>query len=153
MFTFENNKTEKQNITQNILKSLPEWFGLEESNAQYVKDVLGMPFIKIELDNQVIGFCALKVENKHHLNMHVLGIKKEYHRMGIGKKLLEFIDRYVKENHYRYLSVLTLSSKNPNKEYQQTREFYLANGFIELMELPTLWDEFNPAVLLIKDYM
>ena len=35
---------EKKSITQNILKALPEWFGIPESMEEYIQDSAGKPF-------------------------------------------------------------------------------------------------------------
>jgi GNAT superfamily N-acetyltransferase len=151
MFELITDIKKKQQITEEILNDLPEWFGLPDSNKQYIKDVCDLIFIGIVEDSKYIGFCALKEENSKHLNMHVLGLMKSYHGNGIGTKMIQFIETFSRENDYNYLSVLTLSSASCDVNYGLTRKFYLKNGFHEFMELPTLWDESNPAVLMIKD--
>ena len=148
-FRIIDDSTLKGEIASDILLDLPEWFGLPESTRKYIDEVKSMLFIAI-YDKEYIGFCALKHETDEHINMHIVGIKKEFHNSGIGTKLISFIEAYMTEYNYKYLSVLTLSSKRSNKEYDITRRFYLKNGFKEFMELPTLWDSNNPAVLLLK---
>ncbi len=148
-FRIINDRDLKAEIASNVLSDLPEWFGLPESLKNYIDEVKGMLFIAIQI-NDYIGFCALKHESDEHINIHVTGIKKEYHSKGIGTEMMAFIENYISEKKYKYISVLTLSSKKVNKEYDITRKFYMKNGFKEFMELPTLWDSNNPAVLLIK---
>ncbi|MEK6774859.1 MAG: hypothetical protein AABY64_13025 [Bdellovibrionota bacterium] len=51
----------------------------------------------------------------------------------------------------KFLTVKTLSESRPNKEYNQTRNFYLKVGFTPLEEFKTLWGDANPCVLLVKN--
>jgi coenzyme F420-0:L-glutamate ligase/coenzyme F420-1:gamma-L-glutamate ligase len=47
--------------------------------------------------------------------------------------------------------VKTLGPSRPDREYGRTRAFYEALGFVALEELHDLWDEDNPALILLKD--
>ena len=44
----------------------------------------------------------------------------------------------------------TLSPSSPDENSHAHRDFYLAEGFTPLEEFPHLWDEWNPALQLIK---
>ena len=50
----------------------------------------------------------------------------------------------------RFLSVKTLASEHPDLNYAMTRRFYEAAGFIPLEVFPTLWEEGNPCLLMIR---
>lgn len=52
--------TDKGPICENILRSLPKWFGIESAIVDYVKDVQTMPMLAATLDSEVIGFLSLK---------------------------------------------------------------------------------------------
>jgi hypothetical protein len=49
----------------------------------------------------------------------------------------------------RFLLVKTLSPREPDPNYAQTRAFYLAMGFEPLTDLD-LWGPENPALLMIR---
>lgn len=83
------NKNEREKICMEILEALPEWFEIPESRLSYAKESRKLPFFAdIENDN-VRGFIAMKETSHYTVEICVMGVKKEYHRMGIGSKLFE----------------------------------------------------------------
>ena len=78
-----------------------------------------------------------------------MGIKKCYHRQGIGLSLYKEFETYALKCHYRFLQVKTVA-EGKYVNYDQTIKFYRQLGFIELEIFPTLWDEWNPCLILIK---
>ena len=58
----------KQKICEEVLKDLPEWFGIDEATAYYIKEVAKYPFIAVYTDNKAIGFYSLREENKDTLS-------------------------------------------------------------------------------------
>lgn len=77
-----------------------------------------------------------------------MGVLKEYHRQGIGRKLFEEAKRNVKNKGYSFIQVKTVK-KGCYKEYDKTNEFYVSLGFKELEVFPTLWDENIPCQIYI----
>lgn len=53
-----------------------------------------------------------------------MGITKEYHKIGIGRQLIEKSVVYSRENGYKLLMVKTLGESHQDKHYKKTREFY-----------------------------
>ncbi len=145
---FENNL--KQEICKDILRDLPEWFGIEESTREYIDTVVKYPFIAFYDGDEAVGFYSLREENAHTLDMYVLGVKKKYHNSGVGTKLQNFVFEYAKEKGYKQCIVLTLSSKHKDPGYALTRKFYHKMGFIDLYETDKIWDEFNPTLIMVK---
>jgi len=43
-----------------------------------------------------------------------------------------------------------LPESQESKNYEKTRFFYLAQGFKPIEVFPTIWDEDNPRLLVIK---
>lgn len=79
----------KESITNSILKSLPDWFGIPEAIEEYGVDSGGKPFF-CAFDGEVpIGFLYLKETGHHTVELAVMGVLREYHRQGIGRKLLK----------------------------------------------------------------
>lgn len=141
---------EKQSICRDVLKDLPKWFGIEESTQHYIDSVVDFPFIAYYLKDEPVGFYSLREENKHTLDMYVVGVKKKYHNEGIGTKLQEYAFEYARNNDYKQCIVLTLSSKHKDPCYALTRKFYYKMGFIDLYESDKIWDEFNPTLIMVK---
>jgi len=85
---------EKSSICNEVLRALPSWFGMEEGIVGYVKEVKTMPFFSAYDDGKVIGFVAIKSHGDYTAEVCVMGILKEYHRKGIGKKLIDICVNY-----------------------------------------------------------
>ena len=86
---------------------------------------------------------------------HVQAANYWTHRFGTngGNVLLAHCDRaeeLLAAENRSYMTVKTLSSSRPDEYYDRTRGFYLSIGFQPLEEFPTLWNEANPCLLMIK---
>lgn len=140
---------EKEKISREILNDLPEWFGMPESTEEYITDSQDKPFIACFMDNEAVGFVVLNSTSVNCADIFVMGIKKKYHRMGIGTKLNDAYEKLAKKLGYTYTQVKTVQSGH-YKEYDITNNFYKSVGYKELEVFPTLWDEWNPCQVYIK---
>lgn len=145
-----NEAKEKSAICNEILRALPDWFGIEESIKEYVHDVKDMIFYAAYESNKPVGFTAIKRHNEYTSEVYVMGILKEYHRQGIGRELIKVAEAYCIEQGMKLLSVKTLADTVENIAYANTRKFYARQGFIPLEVFPDLWDMANPCIMLIK---
>lgn len=137
-------------ICDELLRSLPLWFGIESAIRQYVLDVERMPTFVAYSRERSIGFVSLNLHNKWTAEIHVMAIHPEFHRRGIGRNLLAVSQDYLRERGYEFLSVKTISPSSQSKEYEITRRFYLSLGFRPVEEFKTIWGEANPCLLMIK---
>ena len=137
-------------ICAEILATLPHWFGIPESNAAYKRDVEHMPMFAAVEDGRLLGFLALKVHTPHAVEIHVMGVRPEHHRSGLGRALVTRAEEWVRARGARFFTVKTLSSTDPDPGYAKTRAFYASMGFVEIEEFGTLWNPDNPAVMLAK---
>ena len=80
---------EKQRIARAILEALPDWFGIEESREEYIKDSAELPLFAAFDGEKPIGFLCLKETGKETVELHVMGVLQEYHRKGTGRALFE----------------------------------------------------------------
>lgn len=142
-------KKEKKKIAREILTNLPEWFGLPESTEEYINESKDKPFIASFVDGEVAGFVVLNETSEDCAEIFVMGIKKEFHRMGIGRMLNEEYETMAKKMGYTYSQVKTVK-KGRYEEYDITNSFYMAMGYKELECFPTLWDEWNPCQVYVK---
>ncbi|MEM7125534.1 MAG: GNAT family N-acetyltransferase [Chloroflexota bacterium] len=133
-----------------VLRDLPNWFGIEEATKHYIQEIDTLPTFLACQGDEVVGFLSLKSHNSHSAEVYVMGIKKDRHRRGIGKKLLHEAEAHLQAQEVEYLQAKTLSNSHPDEGYAKTRAFYQAVGFRPLEELPTLWGEENPCLLMIK---
>jgi ribosomal protein S18 acetylase RimI-like enzyme len=133
-----------------ILRSLRPWFGIEEANAQYLRDIETLPTFLAEVDGGVVGFLTIREHSEYAAEIHIIGVRPEMHRRGVGRALLLEAERYLRERGIEYLQVKTLSASHPDEGYARTRAFYEAVGFRPLEELPDLWGPANPCLLMVK---
>jgi GNAT superfamily N-acetyltransferase len=142
--------TGKASLLEPVLRALPDWFGIEESIQNYLRDMDVMPTFIAREGKEILGFLTVKKHFENSAELIVMGVYPEMHRQGAGKKLLEKAEDYFRSQGVEFLHVKTLSSTHPDPFYKKTREFYTAMGFQPLLELPTLWDRNNPCLILIK---
>lgn len=141
---------EKSRICDQILHALPNWFGIESSIVDYVNDVPSMIFFAAMEGSYSIGFAALKIHNPYTCEVYIMGIQAEYHRQGIGQKLILACETHCKASGAEFLTVKTLDEARADPYYEKTRKFYLSMGFRPLEVFPTLWDISNPCLLMAK---
>jgi GNAT superfamily N-acetyltransferase len=136
---------ERSRLCASILRDLPDWFGIEEATAAYIRDVVELPTFRVGDD----AFLSLKVHTPQAAEVYVMGVRRERHGQGLGTALLGAAENYLREQGVEYLQVKTLGPSYPDEGYAATRTFYLARGFVPLEELHDLW-EHNPCLLLVK---
>ena len=140
--------TEKQMISRIILEALPDWFGISEAREQYIKESADQPFFAAYDLEKPIGFLCLKETGKETVELCVMGVLKDYHRKGIGRKLFEHARKNAKQAGYSFIQVKTVQMGR-YAEYDDTNRFYQSLGFKEFEVFPTLWDEWNPCQIYV----
>ena len=135
-------------IARTILESLPDWFGIPEATEEYIADSKGRPFFCAYADDVPVGFLYLKETGRHTVELAVMGVLKEYHRQGVGRKLFAEAKNEEKRLGYSFIQVKTVQIGRYDI-YDDTNRFYLSLGFRELEVFPTLWDECNPCQIYI----
>jgi coenzyme F420-0:L-glutamate ligase/coenzyme F420-1:gamma-L-glutamate ligase len=139
---------ERSRIAEAVLRDLPEWFGIEAATAAYIEAAATLPTFAVEPD---LGFLCVKQHTPRAAELYVMGVRREHHRRGIGRALVAHAESWCRARGIRYFQVKTLGPSNSSPGYDATRAFYEARGFVALEELPGLWDEDNPALILVKD--
>lgn len=90
----------------------------------------------------------LKGTGNATVELYVMGILKEFHRKGIGRRLFHHAKEVASEKGYSFIQVKTVQM-GKYEEYNRTNKFYLSLGFKEFEVFPTLWDEWNPCQIYI----
>lgn len=139
-----------------ILRALTDWFGIESALVQYIKDVAELPtFLAVESgsdgEGALVGFLAVREHFPTAAEIHVMGVRPEHHGRGIGRALVTAAGAWLRDRGVRLLQVKTVGpSRTDDTAYAKTRAFYQAVGFLPLEEIPTLWNERNPCLILVK---
>ena len=138
------------NLCAPILRSLPQWFGIESATQHYIEAIDELPTFTAILGSESVGFLSLKLHYANAAEIYVMGVDARFHRQGSGRALVAAAEKYLRNAGVEYLQVKTLSPTHPDPHYALTRQFYTAMGFHPLEEFPTLWGEANPCLLLVK---
>lgn len=139
---------EKKIIARCVLEALPDWFGIPESVEEYIQGSADRVFFCAYEEDRPVGFLYLKQTGKDTAELAVMGVLKEYHRKGIGKKLFEAAKDAASQAGYSFLQVKTVRM-GKYEMYDKTNLFYLSLGFKEFEMFPTLWDENNPCQIYV----
>ena len=140
--------SDKRSIARAILEALPDWFGIPEATEEYIADCDGKPFFCAYDGEMPVGFLYLKETGRHTVELAVMGVLKEFHRQGVGRKLFMEAKNEAKRLGYSFIQVKTVQMGRYDI-YDDTNRFYLSLGFKELEVFPTLWDECNPCQIYI----
>ena len=133
-----------------LIAALPEWFGLPESNAAYLRNLGLLPSWVALLDGQVVGAITLEQHFPSSFEVHFMAVRPEHHRRGIGRALLDHVESEACARGGRWLHVKTLAPSDPDPHYADTRRFYEAMGFTPLFESSAFWGPENPTLVLVR---
>jgi ribosomal protein S18 acetylase RimI-like enzyme len=133
-----------------ILATVPHWFGVPESNEGFRRVADHSPTLVAMDSEHAVGFVTVVRHSPHAAELHVMAVRPEVHRNGIGRTLVTAAEDRLRSEGVEFLQVKTLSASAADEPYLRTLAFYTALGFRVLEEMPSLWDADNPAVLLVK---
>ena len=139
---------EKQAVARKVLEALTDWFGIKESREEYISGCANWKFFAAKEDDEAVGFLCLKETGKATVELAVMGVLKDYHRIGIGRQLVEKAIETARSQGYEFLQVKTVKM-GMYEDYDRTNLFYISCGFKELEVFPLLWDEANPCQIYI----
>ncbi len=145
-----NEKAEKSRICKGIIESLPNWFGLDSANIEYIDNSADTDFYTAYMFEKEVGFFSIISHFPQTSEIYVCGILQDFHRQGIGRKLLHAVEEDLRKKKKKFLTVKTLSTSHPDKGYAKTREFYKACGFVPVEEFKELWGKENPCLFMVK---
>jgi GNAT superfamily N-acetyltransferase len=133
-----------------LVAALPEWFGIPESNAGYLRDLQRLPSWVARRGDDLVGAATLRVHSRDSLEISFMAVRPACHRQGIGRCMVAHLEGEARRQGGRWLHVKTLAASHPDPFYARTRAFYVALGFAPHFESDALWGPRNPAVVLVK---
>lgn len=135
---------------EQILRALPDWFGIEQSLLDYVRDVDRYETFGVVRGGVLLAFLCLRPHGELAAEVQVMAVEPEARRGGLGRALLHEAERRLRSRGVPLLQVKTLGPSHACDAYAQTRRFYRALGFLPLEETTALWGETNPTLILVK---
>ena len=142
-------RTGEHVVCDQILRGLPNWFGIEDAIVSYVRDLQTMETWVAEASGALVGFLTINHHNEYSAEIHVMAVAAEYQGRGCGRQLVEFAEHVLRSSSVEFLEVKTLSPSRPSTYYERTRGFYEHMGFKPLEE-NQLWGEHNPCLIMVK---
>ncbi len=140
-----------------LLATVPEWFGIAESNLGYVEAARHLPtyLARPRLPDQLasgtnpVGVLLAARHFPGAAEIHLMAVTRSRHRHGVGRALVSALERDLVADGVRLLQVKTSGPSDPDPGYAKTRLFYEAMGFAPLEELADLWPT-NPCLIMVK---
>ncbi|HWB67325.1 MAG TPA: GNAT family N-acetyltransferase [Mycobacteriales bacterium] len=135
-----------------LLDRLPDWFGIPESNDEYVAAAATMTsyLARTGTPPDVVGVLLIERHFPDTAEVHLMAVDPTIHRRGVGRQLLDAAEADLLPDGVRLLEVKTLGPSRPHDGYAATREFYRAMGFLPLEERDDIWDPGNPCLIMVK---
>jgi len=90
------------------LASLPARFAAPDANAACRETAERSPTIVAEADGTAIGLAVLSRHSPEAAELTLLAVRPEWHRQGVGRRLVELAERVLVEEGVEYLQVKTL---------------------------------------------
>ncbi len=138
-----------QTITRIAFKKYMENTGLgtmdalEETIEDIIEDIRSKEVFVAFIDDVPVGTIRLKINPDNTGYISRFGVNTEYHNIGIGKSLINLIDKLVESKGIKRVTLHTAS------KYKDLIRFYYGRGFyIE----STSCDRGYVRALLVKEY-
>src|SRR4051794_10666608 len=90
-----------------LLARLPEWFGIDEANRRYVEEARTLPTVVAVTDGSVVGAFLTRRHFPVSAEIELLAVRRDLHRHGIGRRLVETVEAELRASGARLLHVKT----------------------------------------------
>ena len=132
-----------------LLRDLPEWFGIEESNRGDVASAHETPMIVAVHEGRVVGACLVRQHSGVAAEIELLAVERSQHRRGIGRQLVAALIDDLRDRGVAVLQVKTRGPSAPSEEYERTRAFYEALGFLPREERTDISGPENRCLIMV----
>lgn len=140
-----------------LLRSLPDWFGVESAIVEYVVKAHELPTYLAwpARESPALGSespVGVLLAARHFpesAEIYLMAVEPAMHRRGIGRALAEALEGDLIADGVELLQVKTLGPSRPDVGYDRTRQFYARMGFRPLEEIHDLWPG-NPCLIMVK---
>lgn len=134
-----------------LLATVPEWFGQPEANADYIEAARAKETWTVRDGDggPVVGLTLVDRHFPHVAELHLMVVDRAHHGTGVGRAMVQAIEKDARARGVRLLEVKTLGASHPDEGYALTRRFYESVGFLPLEETG-LWGEDTPCLIMVK---
>jgi ribosomal protein S18 acetylase RimI-like enzyme len=133
-----------------IARSLTQFF--PEDVVELISGSLNKkPVLVGLLGEEVIGFLVYTPRDSQTAEIIWMGVKEEYHGLGLGSLMLDTLEKTLAEQGIRKLVASTLSYTVKYKPFEKVRTFYYNRGFASLGIQNNYYDDGIDRLILVKD--
>ncbi len=129
-----------------IIAGLPDFFGLESginACAQAVRTEPG--YIAVDHAGVRLGFLTIEHPFAGCAEISWMAVERSHRGAGIGTALVE---RFAADQAVNGTSLLLVMTSGDAQEYEPTRAFYRARGFLPAKTFPGWWEGDLPLLLV-----
>ena len=134
---------------ERILRSLPDWFGIEQALQDYVADADRHPTF-FAVAPAPVAFITVRQHGPQAWEVHCMAVHAACRGTGIGRRLHAHVESWLQAQGALVLQVKTLAPSHPSAAYAETRGFYGRLGYLPLEVFPALWGPRLPVLQLVK---
>ncbi len=127
--TLEASPAIKRQILETLTARLPQWFGQAEPNRHYARQAESLEGWVARVGGEPAGLLLLKEHGPARAEIYWLGVDPDFHRHGVGRTLVQTVERRLEETGVRFLFLMTLHPDVEYEPYRRTRTFYESLGF------------------------
>lgn len=107
------NQTGSGAICADILFGLPEWFGVEEANADYVRMAETNETLIATGKGNPIGLLTLKPHSPYASEIYLVAVRRAQHRNGVGRALVHAAEELLRERGVEFLPRTSVKDRPP----------------------------------------
>jgi GNAT superfamily N-acetyltransferase len=135
---------------ERILRTLPDWFGVEDALRIYASATARLPTFIGRLEGRIVAFLSLARHFDSSWEIDCIAVEEGFRGRGLGAAMLQKAERWLVTRGATFLQVKTIADTHPSRAYIETRNFYQKVGFAPLEVFPNLWHAKHPCLLMIK---
>lgn len=135
--------------TERILRSLPQWFGIEDALNHYVQTAsIHDSFLAVDAE-EVVGVALVNRHFPQSAELSLIAVHADFRGRGAGSALVDAVANTLRAEAVSLLQVHTVGPSFEDAGYRETRAFYESCGFLPLQEFDGLeWD--GPTLISVK---
>jgi GNAT superfamily N-acetyltransferase len=134
-----------------ILRTLPAWFGDEQSLREYAANTGHLHTFLGEAEGKPAAFLSLRKHFHESWEVDCIAVAAPFRNRGLGRAIHSCAESWLIEQGASLLQVKTLAESHPSAEYAESRQFYVRLGYRPLQVFPDLWATHLPVLLMVKE--
>ena len=103
-----------------VLRSLPLWFGIEESLLMHARDSVSLPSFAFTERGHLVAFLSLAEHFSESWEVHCLAVHASVRNLGYGSRLLVHAEKWLAQRDVKFLQIKILAQAGSSQTYRNT---------------------------------